>query len=177
MSNIPEQLAPKCPRAAARLVLKPLWAKAQLRKQITSCNVSASDLHSSQSSHLSSGGPGGGWGGGCPAEQHARVRDHPADLYGHSGVCRRQICQQAGPGFSGLCHSLHPGCLRRCHQDRRRSSSVPVSASAMAISWKKLICDVFKFFFFLACFQRLYPREPHPGVEDIRCLLQDHGNG
>lgn len=88
-----------------------------------------SDLHCAQSGHLSSGGPGGGRGGSRSAEQHARVRDHPADLDGHGGVCRRQVRQQAGPGFSSLRHSLHPGRLRRRHQDRHRSPSVPVSAN------------------------------------------------
>lgn len=76
------------------------------------------DLHSSQSSHLPPGGPGGCRGGGRPPEQHARVWDHPADLHGHCGVCWRQVCEQAGPGVSGLRHPLHTGRLRRSHQDR-----------------------------------------------------------
>lgn len=90
-------------------------------------NLCPSDLHRAQSSHLSSGGAGGGRGGGRAAEQHARVWHHPADLHGHGGVRRRQVRQQAGAGVSGLCHSLHPGRLRRRHQDRRRPSHIPVS--------------------------------------------------
>lgn len=90
-------------------------------------NLCPSDLHHAQSSHLSPGGAGGGRGGGRAAEQHARVRHHPADLHGHRGVRWCQVRQQAGAGVSGLRHSLHPGRLRRRHQDRRRTSRIPVS--------------------------------------------------
>lgn len=82
----------------------------------------------SQGGHLSPRGPGGRRGRGRPAEQHARVRDPPFDLHGHGGVCRRAVCQQAGPRLSGLRHSLHPGRLRRRHHNRRRRSGFPVSS-------------------------------------------------
>lgn len=101
--------------------------KNQLCKQITCSNASTVDLHCAQSSHLSTGGPRGSRGRGRTAEQHASVRDYPADLHGHSGVCWRQVCQQAGPGIPGLRHSLHPGCLRWRHQDCSRPSHIPVS--------------------------------------------------
>lgn len=131
MSNTPQTTTPKMPLSYNAIVWN-FYEKnaAVLSLWKTNENITplTSDLHSTQGGHLPPGGPGGCRGGGRPAEQHARVRDHPVDLHGHGGVCRRQVRQQAGTGVSGLRHSLHPRRLRWGHQDSARSSRIPVSS-------------------------------------------------